>query len=196
VASRLGDPIGHAWLASAASPELRRRRERLLARAEGEVVDLGGPGALAALAARPDASADTVVSVLTLCSLPDLGAVVAATKRVLRPGGKFLFLEHVPDWPGAGKSFDMVGPAWKRMGGCDATRDIPRVVRAHGFNLWDLERFTILTVAVPLRSWVAGSAVAPARADGHAEGGGSADRGLTRRGSAGRDSSLRGSEDA
>ena len=48
---RLGDPIGHAWLTSFGSaPELRRRRERLLARAGGEVVDLGGPHALAELA--------------------------------------------------------------------------------------------------------------------------------------------------
>jgi hypothetical protein len=71
-----------------------------------------------------------------------------------------LLLEHVPDWPGAGRPLDVVGPAWRRVGGCDPTRDIPAAVRAAGFNLWDLERFSIATVALPLRSWVAGVAVA------------------------------------
>ena len=46
------------------------------------------------------------------------------------------------------------------MGGCDPSRDIPQAVRAGGFNVWDLDRFTIATVAVPLRSWVAGVGVA------------------------------------
>jgi SAM-dependent methyltransferase len=161
VTPRLGEPIGHAWLTSFGSPpELRRRRERLLARAEGEMVDLSGPNALAELAARPDGSADTVISVTTLCSMPDLPATIAAAHRVLRPGGRFLFLEHVPDWPGAGRPLDVVGPAWRRMGGCDPSRDIPQAVRAGGFNVWDLDRFTIATVAVPLRSWVAGVGIA------------------------------------
>ena len=43
----------------------------------------------------PDASFDTVVSTLALCTIPDDRAAVSEVKRVLRPGGRFLLLEHV-----------------------------------------------------------------------------------------------------
>jgi SAM-dependent methyltransferase len=43
----------------------------------------------------PDASFDTVVSTLVLCTVPDAAAAVAEIARVLRPGGQFLFIEHV-----------------------------------------------------------------------------------------------------
>lgn len=43
----------------------------------------------------PDASFDTVVSTLALCSIPDESRAVAKVRRVLRPGGRFVLLEHV-----------------------------------------------------------------------------------------------------
>ncbi|MDX6470751.1 MAG: hypothetical protein QOF75_2554 [Gaiellaceae bacterium] len=43
----------------------------------------------------PDASFDTVVSTLVLCTVPDAAAALAEIARVLRPGGQFLFIEHV-----------------------------------------------------------------------------------------------------
>jgi SAM-dependent methyltransferase len=145
------------------APALAAKRTRLLAKRQGDVVELSGAGALAELTALPEASVDTVVSVGTLCAVPDLARTLAEIERVLRPAGRLLFLEHVPDWPGAGRPLDVVGPAWKRLGRCDATRDIPSALRRAGFNVWDLERFTIVTVALPLRSWVAGVALTPWR---------------------------------
>jgi SAM-dependent methyltransferase len=104
-------------------------------------------------------STDSVISVLTLCSVDDLDGTLCQIHRVLRPGGQFLFLEHVPDWPGARRPADLVGPTWRLMGGCDARRDIPEAVRRAGLILGDLERFTVPTFAVPLRHFVAGAAV-------------------------------------
>ena len=46
------------------------------------------------------------------------------------------------------------------MGGAAIPAGTSPAVRAGGFNVWDLDRFTIATVAVPLRSWVAGVGVA------------------------------------
>jgi ubiquinone/menaquinone biosynthesis C-methylase UbiE len=42
-----------------------------------------------------DSSFDTVAMTLVLCTAPDPGAVLREVKRVLRPGGRLLFLEHV-----------------------------------------------------------------------------------------------------
>jgi len=49
----------------------------------------------------PDASFDTVVCTLTLCAVPDDRAVIAEMRRVLRPGGRLLLLDHVAStwWP-------------------------------------------------------------------------------------------------
>jgi SAM-dependent methyltransferase len=43
----------------------------------------------------PDASVDAVISSLVLCTVPDPAAVVAEVHRVLRPGGRYAFVEHV-----------------------------------------------------------------------------------------------------
>lgn len=161
MAAGLDAPIGHAWLSFSTTPILRQRRARLLAKGGGEELDLGGRSGLADLAARPDASVDTVVSIFTLCSVPDLATALTGARRVLRPTGQFLFLEHVPDWPGARRPTDLLGPAWRVMGRCNPTRDVPEAVRRAGFVLMDLERFTVPTLAVPLRSCVAGLAVLP-----------------------------------
>lgn len=143
------------------SPALRKRRDHLMTMADGDVVDLGGPGGLAALAAQPSGSLDAVISILTLCAVHDVAATLAGVRRVLKPGGRFLFLEHVPDWPGARRSTDLLGPTWRWMGGCDPGRDIPSEVRRSGLVLGDLDRFSVPTLAVPLRNCVAGVAIEP-----------------------------------
>ncbi|NIV75570.1 MAG: methyltransferase domain-containing protein, partial [Gammaproteobacteria bacterium] len=47
----------------------------------------------------PAGSFDTVLTTHVLCSVSDQGAVLAEVRRVLRPGGRFLFLEHVAAAP-------------------------------------------------------------------------------------------------
>ena len=87
-----------------------------------------------------DASFDCVVCTFTLCSVASPPAALAEAKRVLRPGGRFLFCEHglspdpkVADWQ------RFIEPLWKRLaGGCHLTRPVAASITAAGFALTDL----------------------------------------------------------
>jgi ubiquinone/menaquinone biosynthesis C-methylase UbiE len=82
-----------------------------------------------------DASFDTVVTTFTLCSVEDPRAVLAEIRRVLRPGGTALFLEHgaAPD-AAVARWQRRIEPIWKRIGGnCHLTRPIARAYAGAGF---------------------------------------------------------------
>lgn len=85
-------------------------------------------------------SFDTVVCTYTMCSVQDQAQVVNEMKRILKPGGKLLFLEHgrAPDADVA-KWQDRIEPIWKPIaGGCHLTRPITSAVRAGGFEVEQL----------------------------------------------------------
>lgn len=108
-------------------------RARLAGVADGaEVVD-----ATAARLPLEDASADAVVATLVLCSVPDLDRALAEIRRVLRPGGRLLLLEHVrSDDPAAAVWQDRIDPVWCRVAqGCHPNRDTLAHVRAAGFEI-------------------------------------------------------------
>ena len=82
-----------------------------------------------------DASFDTVVTTFTLCSVQDQAQVLREIRRVLRPGGTALFLEHggAPD-VGVAKWQRRIEPVWKSIaGGCHLTRPISGAYREAGF---------------------------------------------------------------
>ena len=82
-----------------------------------------------------DASFDTVVTTFTLCSVQDQAQVLREIRRVLRPGGTALFLEHgsAPD-AGVAKWQRRIEPVWKHLaGGCHLTRPISAAYRVAGF---------------------------------------------------------------
>lgn len=82
-------------------------------------------------------SFDTVVCTFTLCSVQDPDAVLSEMRRILRPGGAALFLEHgrAPDADVA-KWQDRVEPVWKRLaGGCHLTRPISSAFSGAGFEV-------------------------------------------------------------
>ena len=84
-----------------------------------------------------DASFDTVAITFTLCSVHDQAQVLAEMRRVLRPGGKALFLEHgrAPD-ADVQKWQDRIEPIWKRIGGnCHLTRAVTSAYEAAGFKV-------------------------------------------------------------
>jgi ubiquinone/menaquinone biosynthesis C-methylase UbiE len=88
-----------------------------------------------------DASADTVVTTWTLCSIPDAPRALRDMRRVLRPGGRLLFVEHgrAPD-PKVVWWQDRLTPVWKRVGGgCHLNRAIGTLIEDAGFQLDRLE---------------------------------------------------------
>jgi ubiquinone/menaquinone biosynthesis C-methylase UbiE len=88
-------------------------------------------------------SFDTVVCTLTLCSIPDPGHALAEVRRVLKPGGQFLFLEHglAPD-PAVVRWQHRCSPFQKRLGGgCHLTRDAVQLVQGAGLQLRDVQHY-------------------------------------------------------
>lgn len=120
------------------SAELRAVAQRA-PRADGLQVDIQDGTAEALPFA--DASFDCVVCTFTLCSVASPPAALAEARRVLKPGGRFLFCEHglspdpkVADWQA------FIEPVWKRLaGGCHLTRPVAASITAAGFALTDLD---------------------------------------------------------
>ena len=84
-----------------------------------------------------DASGDTVVTTWTLCSIPDAPRALRDMRRVLRPGGRLLFVEHgrAPD-PNVVWWQDRLTPLWSRFNaGCHLNRDTAAAVERAGFTL-------------------------------------------------------------
>ena len=89
-----------------------------------------------------DASFDTVVCTFTLCSVNDPARVLGELRRVLKPGGQFLYAEHgrAPD-PEVLRWQERIEPVWKRaMGNCHLTRPITSAVEAAGFAAQPIAR--------------------------------------------------------
>lgn len=84
----------------------------------------------------PDGSFDTVLAFLVLCTIPDAAAALREARRVLKPGGRLLFFEHVrsPD-AGVARWQERINPVWKKIAcGCHLNRDTRRLIEAAGFR--------------------------------------------------------------
>lgn len=83
------------------------------------------------------ASFDTVMTTWTLCTIPDAARALDEIRRVLRPSGSLLFVEHgrAPE-PGVARWQDRLDPIWTRVaGGCHLNRSIANLVASRGFRL-------------------------------------------------------------
>lgn len=86
-----------------------------------------------------DSSADTVVITYSMCTIPDPVAALTEMRRILKPGGKMLFVEHGASKDASIRKWqDRIDPIWKKLaGGCHSGRPIVDYVREAG---WKIER--------------------------------------------------------
>lgn len=100
----------------------------------GRTIDLRGGDAQAL--EFPDESFDTVICTLALCTIPDERAAVTEAKRVLRPGGRFLLLEHVRSPNRAIRlAQQLLEPLAVRFEGDHLLREPLDHLRAEGFKI-------------------------------------------------------------
>jgi ubiquinone/menaquinone biosynthesis C-methylase UbiE len=104
-------------------------------------------------------SFDTVVCTLVLCTVADPSAGLRELRRVLRPGGSFLFLEHVrADDPRTARRQDRVNPIWRFVGnGCNCNRRTLSLIEAE-FSVDEVARGEIPKAPSITRPFVAGRA--------------------------------------
>jgi ubiquinone/menaquinone biosynthesis C-methylase UbiE len=107
-----------------------------------------------------DSSADVVICTLVLCSVVDQRQALSEVLRVLKPGGRFLFIEHVAAEPGTSlrRWQRWIKPLWRKMGdGCEPDRETRAALERAGFAKLEVEEFA---APVPIfRPHIAGSAV-------------------------------------
>jgi SAM-dependent methyltransferase len=136
----------------------RARRAARAARVAVEVVD-----GRAEDLRFPDATFDTVVASLVLCTVPDLAQTLAEARRVLRPGGALRFYQHVrADDPRLARWQDRLERPWGWLaGGCHPNRDIVAAIAVAGFRMLELDRFDFQIMPPLVRPHVLGVAERP-----------------------------------
>jgi len=149
-----------AWVAAVdPSPELLQLARH---RATGALVPVSLLHASGEQLPFTDAVFDTIVMTWTLCSIPNPIAALTEMRRVLKPGGQFLFVEHglspesrVARWQ------HRLTPCWKRIGGgCHLDRKMDDLIRAAGFQI-DVVETGYMTGAKPWTFMYQGWAVKP-----------------------------------
>ena len=132
-----GPPV-HTVIGLEPSPELLRMAR---GRGAGATVPIEFLEASAETLPLDDRSVDTVVTTWTLCTIPDARCALAEMRRVLKPGGALLFVEHgrAPE-PGVARWQDRLDPLWSRIaGGCHLNRTIDELISGSGFRIDSLE---------------------------------------------------------
>lgn len=107
-----------------------------------------------------DRSFDTVLVTLVLCTVGDPAATAAEIRRILKPGGKLVFLEHVrSDGPRLGPLQDRLEQFWMKVAdGCHCNRRTVPMLEANGFEVKigaSVDQFPMPPVARPIVSGVA-----------------------------------------
>ncbi len=86
---------------------------------------------------------DCVLTTWTLCSIPDPLVALAEMRRVLKPGGRYLFIEHGrSERSSTSRWQDRLNPLWRQLtGGCNMNRRMDALVEEGGFQLTAMDHF-------------------------------------------------------
>lgn len=156
--SHYGDAVTELVLTEPEEP-MARRLERHLAESGRSARVMRAPAETLPF---DDAAFDTVVSTLVLCTVADTRAALDEAARVLAPGGRLLFLEHVRSTrPERARWQDRWAPVWRRVGhGCRCNQDTGALLRATpGLDVDRLEDTHLPKAASIVRPAITGSAV-------------------------------------
>jgi len=136
----------------------RRLHKYLAGRARRRGIELEVHSGGAEAIPIPEESMDAVVASLVLCTVTDPEAVVREVLRVLKPGGRFLCIEHVAAPPSSfvGRLQRLVHRPWKWLfEGCHTHRDTGCLLREAGFSTVDIRPFTWRSAFLPVRPQIA-----------------------------------------
>ncbi|WP_439817612.1 class I SAM-dependent methyltransferase [Zavarzinia sp. CC-PAN008] len=131
------DRVSHLWGLDP-SAQMRRYAEK---RAVGKPFPVEFIGLTGEAIPLDDHSADTVVTTWTLCTIPDAGKALREMRRVLKPGGRLLFVEH-------GKAPDAAVVKWQERlnglqktiaGGCHLNREPDKLIEGAGFRIEEMK---------------------------------------------------------
>lgn len=128
-------------------------RARLLARMDAAAVPVEVHETGIEDTVLPDGFADTVVVSLVLCTVESPAAALAQIRRILKPDGRLLFLEHVAVPGLRGRMQAALTPWWSRTAGAGCHLDRPTLdhLRSAGFAITDCHRSGVLVqgIAIP-----------------------------------------------
>jgi ubiquinone/menaquinone biosynthesis C-methylase UbiE len=139
---------------------MRQQLLQKLSHADSDHIS-ASPDTAEALSA-PDNAYDTVVLTLVCCSVGNLDAALAEIHRVLKPTGKFIFLEHVGAAEGSSrrKWQNRVTPVWRKVAGnCHLNRDTEQAILRAGFTFQSIERESMRKAVSLVRPTIRGVAV-------------------------------------
>jgi len=107
-------------------------------------------------------SVDAVICTLVLCTVDDQVAALAEVRRILRPGGRFVFIEHVGSGPGPMRALQrLLRRPWRcAFDGCCLDRDTAATIAAAGFADVRIEHYRFGGAFVPVWPQISGVAVA------------------------------------
>lgn len=140
---------------------MRRHLEARQSTAPGRVQEVDIVDAPAEALPFPDGSLDAVVGTLVLCSVRDPAVVLAEVRRVLKPGGAFVFLEHGPAAEGSRRLWwqQRIEPVWASVvDGCHLTRRADESIEAAGLRIETSQRESMRKAWPILRPTVRGVA--------------------------------------
>jgi ubiquinone/menaquinone biosynthesis C-methylase UbiE len=91
-----------------------------------------------------DASVDTLISTLVLCSVPDVDVAARELRRVIAPGGTLLVMEHVAGHGRTRTAQGIIDPAWRVVArGCRLVRDTRTALEQAGFDTKDVRDWSL-----------------------------------------------------